>query len=73
MPVVAWCSAVRCSTPSACATGRVVAVPWWSHIRHHQTTVSTNAIASMLNHPGSDGGSVLCGGWRDGPIFEAPL
>ena len=25
-----------------------------------------------LNRPGSDGGSVLSGGWRDGPIFEAP-
>jgi len=28
--------------------GRVVAVPWWSQSRHHQTTVSTDAIASML-------------------------
>jgi hypothetical protein len=25
-----------------------------------------------VNHPGSDGGSVLSGGWRDGPVFEAP-
>jgi len=25
-----------------------------------------------LNHPGSDGDSVLSGGWRDDPIFEAP-
>lgn len=23
-----------------------------------------------VNHPGSDGGSVLSGGWRDGPIFD---
>jgi hypothetical protein len=28
--------------------GRVVAVPWWSQSRHPQTTVSTDAIASML-------------------------
>jgi hypothetical protein len=28
--------------------GRVVAVPCWSQSRHRQTTVSTNAIASML-------------------------
>ncbi len=27
---------------------------------------------SALNRPGSDGGSVLSGGWRDGPVFEAP-
>jgi hypothetical protein len=26
----------------------VVAVPWWSQSRHHHTTVSTDAIASML-------------------------
>ncbi len=26
----------------------------------------------MMNHPGSDGGSVLSGGWRDGPVYEAP-
>ena len=25
-----------------------------------------------VDHPRSDGGSVLSGGWRDGPIFEAP-
>jgi hypothetical protein len=25
-----------------------------------------------VNHPGSDGDSVLSGGWRDGPIYEAP-
>ncbi len=25
-----------------------------------------------LNHPGSDGGSVLSGGWRNDPIFEVP-
>ena len=25
-----------------------------------------------VNRPGSDGGSVLSGGWRDGPVFEAP-
>lgn len=28
--------------------GRVVAAPWWSHSRHRQTTVSIDAIASML-------------------------
>jgi hypothetical protein len=28
--------------------GRVVAVPCWSQSRHHQTTVSTDAIASIL-------------------------
>ena len=48
MSVVAWCLAVRCSMPSECAAGRVVAVPWWSHIRHCQIAVSTEAIASML-------------------------
>jgi len=26
-----------------------------------------------LNHPGSDGGSVLSGGWRDGPVYECTL
>ena len=46
--IVAWCSVVRCSTPSEYAVGRVVAAPWWSHNRHPQTTVSTDAIASML-------------------------
>jgi len=34
--------------PSECAVGRVVVVPWWSHIRHCQIAVSTEAIASML-------------------------
>jgi transposase, IS30 family len=29
-------------------------------------------LITDLNHPGSDGGSVLSGGWRDGPIFKAP-
>ena len=48
MPIVAWCSVVRCSMPSECAVGRVVAVPCWSHIRHCQIAVSTEAIASML-------------------------
>ena len=48
MPIVAWCSAVRCSMPSKYAVGRVVAVLCWSQSRHHQTTVSTDAIASML-------------------------
>ena len=36
--------------PSECAVGRVVAVPWWSQSRHHQTTVSTNAITSTLTN-----------------------
>jgi transposase len=31
-----------------------------------------NPTATDVNHPGSDGGSVLSGGWRDGPVFEAP-
>jgi hypothetical protein len=48
MPIVAWCSAVRCSMPLECAVGRVVVVPCWSQSRHRQTTVSTDAIASML-------------------------
>jgi hydroxymethylbilane synthase len=30
------------------------------------------AADAGVNHPGSDGGSVLSGGWRDDPIFEAP-
>ena len=25
-----------------------------------------------LNHPGSDGDSVLSGGWKDGPVFKTP-
>jgi hypothetical protein len=29
-------------------------------------------VGVKVNHPGSDGGSVLSGGWRDGPIFKAP-
>ena len=48
VPVVAWCSALRCSMPLECAVGRVVVVPWWSQSWHRQTTVSTEAIASML-------------------------
>jgi hypothetical protein len=34
--------------PSECAVSRVVVVPWWSQSRHRQTTVFTDAIASML-------------------------
>jgi hypothetical protein len=45
---VAWCSALKCSTPSECAVARVVVVPWWAHIRHCQVAVSTDAIASIL-------------------------
>jgi hypothetical protein len=45
---VAWCSALRCSMPSECAMSRVVVVPCWSHIRHCQIAVFTEAIASML-------------------------
>jgi sec-independent protein translocase protein TatA len=33
---------------------------------------SARILKGEMNHPGSGGGSVLSGGWRDGPIFEAP-
>jgi hypothetical protein len=42
--------------------GWVVAVPWWSHIRDHQTTVSTEAIASMLITSVAGGQTVMVGG-----------
>jgi hypothetical protein len=28
---------------------RVVAVPWWSHTRQHQTTVFTDMIGLMIH------------------------
>jgi hypothetical protein len=41
----------------------------WCLLPPRQMCLKGNAC---LNHPGSDGGSVLSGGWRDGPVFEAP-
>jgi hypothetical protein len=45
VPIVAWCSALRCSMPSECAVGRVVVVPCWPQSRHCQIAVSTEAMA----------------------------
>jgi 4-aminobutyrate aminotransferase-like enzyme len=43
----------------------------WIH-RAQMVVMALFARHRILNHPGSDGGSVLSGGWRDDPIFEAP-
>jgi hypothetical protein len=39
---------VDCPQRRGCVLGQRIAVPWWSQSRHRQTTVSTDAIASML-------------------------
>jgi hypothetical protein len=39
---------------------------------HSLAEITYSTVRDYVNHPGSDGGSVLSGGWRDGPVFEAP-
>jgi transcriptional regulator with XRE-family HTH domain len=62
---------VERSTIARWESGETAPQPWFRPKVARALQLSLEQL-DELNHPGSDGGSVLSGGWRDGPIFEAP-